>query len=728
MLISLCLFSILLLINACTDLSSVKNQINPENSLTFENGSTLSNRLFGTWSTPELISQQLSDTASLSSEITSSVALSNNSNGFLAWSIEETTAIGVSVFSEVFSRDINSKWINNTPAIGITQSPPKKATIAVQTSNGNAIAVWQEADAIYSSFFTLAFGWNLPVLHGQGNKFFVSKNINNNLLLIWQNETQSSTLLNASFNDAQTGWTNKFSLTLDGKIAHTVSSPVKLENGSFLFSWIEDTSGILSLRSARLDPALGWTMPIVLSDNNVDNIDLLELAIDVNTNSAKLFYQTRWQSNPYGIFVSDYQFNLGFDENWSAATHFFDPNINATPSTHLEFSVAYNAAAKNNITIIWTSDVEDGVNQYHSVKISRYNSDIGWSEPMVIATPLFRFPFASPPQTETNNYNASPRITLNTNGQMHATWIEVLSNIEQIKSTSLSLDETWSNVEIITTNDRFASTQNLSISNNIQNEAQILWVQKFSGANGVGYELYTSNKEGSGIIDQPIIFHPMHPKPNFHISSTDNCFACHSETGIVINVDHGEVIGTCADCHNNAVAIGQSPSHILTTNACVACHSTSGWVPAIVVDHSEVIGSCASCHNGIIASGQSLAHISTTDLCEACHSTTMWAPVIRVDHAELIGACDDCHNGIIAIGRHVAHIPVSNICDACHVTTSFVPFTVDHNEVVGTCESCHSLAPATHTAVGVISQCDTCHSTVTWLNPTMPLPQSTLVP
>jgi len=224
-------------------------------------------------------------------------------------------------------------------------------------------------------------------------------------------------------------------------------------------------------------------------------------------------------------------------------------------------------------------------------------------------------------------------------------------------------------------------------------------------------------------------------KPTTHINSSDNCDACHATAPTpwapvaASSVDHNEVIGTCASCHDGATAIGKSTTHMSTTDVCEACHAPgpTPWTPVAPadVDHDQVLGTCASCHNNVTAIGKGTNHINTSDNCDACHAPapTPWAPLApsSVDHNEVIGTCESCHDGVIATGKGTTHINSTNNCAACHAPaptpwTSVI--TVDHNEVLGTCSVCHDGVTATGKPADHIqttAECNACHSSFAWL-------------
>jgi len=212
-----------------------------------------------------------------------------------------------------------------------------------------------------------------------------------------------------------------------------------------------------------------------------------------------------------------------------------------------------------------------------------------------------------------------------------------------------------------------------------------------------------------------------------HIATNDLCDACHQPGPTpwapvaASAVDHAAVIGACVSCHDNVIAPGKPATHIATNDLCDACHQPgpTPWalVAASAVDHAAVIGTCVSCHNNTNASGKPASHIASSDLCDACHQPgpTPWGPLAAsaVDHTQVIGSCISCHNNSIAPGKSASHIATTDVCDACHQPgpTPWTPVSasaVDHNEVLGLCSSCHNL-PNGHCAIAAGQDCSDCH-------------------
>ena len=131
----------------------------------------------------------------------------------------------------------------------------------------------------------------------------------------------------------------------------------------------------------------------------------------------------------------------------------------------------------------------------------------------------------------------------------------------------------------------------------------------------------------------------------------------------------------CAGCHTQASRVQastQPAQHVLSSERCDACHQTDTWVPVVRVDHLEVFGTCASCHDGRIAMGKPFDHFPANEQCDSCHWTTAFAPAL-FDHVGIVSNCVSCHDGIQAMGKPFNHIPATNVCEDCHNTISFGP-------------------------------------------------------
>lgn len=730
----LCVFSLVLVIS-CSETLQTSHQQSQETYQSPNGSGSVKPRLFGLWSSPDLISNHAAPAPGYGAAASAVSSLANANNGFISWRVDaEAGQLGA---TETFSKNVDGVWISNSPtslatdpAIVVDKQIP---VTSVNSLSGEAVAAWVENGFVYTSFFTPDFGWGQTVLQGQGDNIQLSANISNQVLMLWRSFDQSNTVLNARYFDFSFGWGQQFALVRNASITKTATSPVRLSNGSYLFSWVEESAGIAALKSARLDTNLGWTSPRSIMNGNVSDISRIDLVASAGL--TKLFYQKNISFNANEvvreIFSVDYQFNLGFDESWGASDRFVGTNQTSDSSAIYEFKLIHSegngSSVNTGIAALWISDLDDGANQYQAVKFSQFDIEAGWSDPVVIATPLYRYSLLSPPPAENSNRVYSLRGTLSSTGNVHASWIELTSSSQQIRTVNTGVNQQWGSVEIVSiasaTN---VALQDLNLVSNVYGDAQIVWIEENKNANETQFNLFTSAKAGVNRTDPSMPpppsspLDPAQPKPDFHIPSSDFCSACHFPDGSML-VDHAEVIGSCGSCHNGTIATGKVSTHIATSDMCDACHGVFGWIPVITVDHTELIGTCESCHNGILASGKTATHIIATDVCEACHSAVIWVPVISVDHSQVLGGCQSCHNGIVASGKSLLHIPTTDLCDACHSHTVWIPVAVDHNEVLGTCESCHS-SPLTHVNVGVTNGCDGCHSTATWLSPTNPLP------
>jgi hypothetical protein len=167
-----------------------------------------------------------------------------------------------------------------------------------------------------------------------------------------------------------------------------------------------------------------------------------------------------------------------------------------------------------------------------------------------------------------------------------------------------------------------------------------------------------------------------------------------------------------------APATTAKPSnHIPTSNACSSCHISAAWLPVARVDHTQVKGTCASCHNGVIALGKRSSHVATTASCDSCHTTNAWTPA-RFDHAAVAPhTCITCHDSVHAVGKPRNHIPTSQQCDACHNSLAWMPVRLDHSTLTTACATCHNNAGAVGKPAGhMVTQrdCATCHTYPDW--------------
>ena len=146
-----------------------------------------------------------------------------------------------------------------------------------------------------------------------------------------------------------------------------------------------------------------------------------------------------------------------------------------------------------------------------------------------------------------------------------------------------------------------------------------------------------------------------------------SCASCHSS---------GVFSGTplkCNGCHRQGSRIAatyQPARHILVTQQCESCHSSQSWSPVLRVDHTEVVGTCASCHNNRIVNGKPSNHLPTSDMCEDCHRSVAWTLVL-FDHSQALANCSSCHDGIRATGKHAQHLQTNAECDSCHNTVAW---------------------------------------------------------
>lgn len=226
--------------------------------------------------------------------------------------------------------------------------------------------------------------------------------------------------------------------------------------------------------------------------------------------------------------------------------------------------------------------------------------------------------------------------------------------------------------------------------------------------------------------------------PAQHVPSRQACDACHgTSTFVGARFRHlGIAPGTCASCHNGALASGKPGGHLPTSASCDSCHRSTAWSPATGFNHAGVVsGSCQGCHNGSRASGKPASHVPYTAVpvlaaaaCDSCHRAGFrsWTPASVHASANLTTGCATCHTGAYpgATGKpaNATHATVTGNCEGCHKSTAtWGGARVDHASFgpATNCSSCHNGSgatgkPGTHIPTGAAT-CYACHGTTAWV-------------
>ena len=738
-----CLFLVLIVITFTLSCSKTtpQNHHNVESALAFESKQSITARLFGQWSVPEVIASTTTITNSSNFyDAKISSTLDDDSQQVIAWSIHEDPAINNALQNyqtEQFTKNISGTWTGKS-STGQDQLP----SFSTDQKTGVTVAAWIENESIYSNRYIPNIGWDVAILHGTGEDLRLSKMSNDSLLLLWNSRELNNThKITASYFDPINGWSQQFGLNTSssieyssygGFIKHVMATPIQLSDGSFLISWSQMTPGSKeALKSARFNVKLGWSTPLTITSYD-DYFNHIELVFDRNNDVAKLIYLDTLPEKPLGIVISNFHLNQGFNETWEPAISLPNQTMIEDKIHHSEFQLVSMENGSNNISIVWLGSIEDTINRYSAIQVSHFDGIDSWSTPELISTPLFVFPLSTPKMHPLPSMSHL-KVSSNSQGEIYVAWSEFKNNVSQLKTTHMDTNQNWGTTEVIDTINKVDNYPNVpitltlyddvSITSNSNNEANISWIRfinTFESEIPDTLTLYTSTKAVSPIANPTIPFDTTQEKIANHIDSTQNCLACHV-SNTVVKVNHIEVIGTCSDCHDGVIALGKSLAHFSSTDQCDACHAEQMWEPAITVDHDQVIGSCSSCHlGGPIFPVNPVAHIQSTEACGACHSTITWLPAIAVDHTQVIGSCINCHDNVITAGMPAYHIPTTTLCVTCHNTTKFkaVPSAnVDHDQVIGSCSICHvgvtfPTMPFDH--IQSTKVCEACHSTISW--------------
>jgi len=207
-------------------------------------------------------------------------------------------------------------------------------------------------------------------------------------------------------------------------------------------------------------------------------------------------------------------------------------------------------------------------------------------------------------------------------------------------------------------------------------------------------------------------------KPLNHIKSSNDCRICHESQAWkpLRDVNHSALSDIACDaCHNQEIARGREQgTHIHTTTDCEACHSrfSSNWRVSRI-DHDQVLGLCADCHNNVTARGPGHIHVPIIQSCDSCHGVDSWGGVHYSHEHNGTMRCTACHDGVQLAGKPINHVKSSDECEHCHdsdISWNLVR-QFDHGDIVAPCRECHQL-PAGHVMTG--DDCEICHQTMAW--------------
>ncbi|MDH5543956.1 MAG: hypothetical protein OEZ43_00095 [Gammaproteobacteria bacterium] len=725
------------------------NQKESENN-SLESRAKIRARTIESWTIPELIG-----TASLQNAATGffhgpMVSTSANGSTFVRWrthtDLNPFTGQYMGGVTAVLTKGSFGAWQPESPVPPLQQSFSTLPDIVTDNVSGQAYAVWVQNQSIYASVYSAVTRWSQPVLLGQGKQAWIVRNAQGGAAAMWVRETGiNQFVIEAKRYQTSNIWSQVFTLTRNGSFVSS-TRPQMDASGQILLAWQEEISASRGIYSATLS-SFGWSNVIVARPPMPLGSELiagLELVTSGQPGMAQMVVHVTDAISGDGLFAYDFQQSF-----WSTGQN-IDDNLFNNDRTQLEpFALASNA--RGDAVVAWVEEQRDNINTYSLIYVSRYIPMQGWTPPEAVSAPVFRGPIGTAPGNQIPTYLNSLDAVVDSVGEMTLAWVENSPQTSELFTAHFMANTGWNVPELVTTYPGpvvVAEEPDLALRGN---SPVITWRKANRTAQAVLYEMFFAGKLGGpGSIITPSPINPTQPKPPGHIASTNQCNACHFQTGSVI-VDHTQVIGPCESCHFKSV------SHLPTTSFCASCHMTTAWVPAIKVDHAQVVGTCESCHNGVLATGKSAFHIPSSNQCAQCHSTLNWfttttqpgtpvgvitpttprpanhipatnqcfschiggSPTVQVvDHSQVIGSCSSCHNNFVAMGKSIAHLQTTDVCEACHSTTMWIPAIMfDHNQALGSCFQCHNGVTSTGKSPNHIAssnQCEQCHTVQAW--------------
>ncbi|MGQ7273870.1 Ig-like domain-containing protein [Marinobacter sp. V034] len=349
----------------------------------------------------------------------------------------------------------DSVWSSRyTPGSGWSQAEAIETSNTVEAnypqiaidSDGNALAVWEQADSgghsesIGTNRYTTGVGWGVAQSIGAGTALFASDpqiafDTDGNAMAVWAEFDGTSTGVLSSRYIAGSGW-NSVTEAVDTSGTEDARSPqiVMDANGDVLAVWEQYDGTRHNIWSNRYTVGTGWGMAAErVEASSTEDSREPRIAIDAAGNAI-----TVWQQNDgshYNIRSSRHVKGSG----WSAAENIETGN-GAAEKPQIAMDINGNAL------VVWVQS--DGTRSY--IWSNRYTASVGWGVAETI---------------EANNAGSalSPQIAIDADGNALAVWHQGLGGYS-IWSNRYTVGNGWkATAETIETNGGYASNSQIAI-------------------------------------------------------------------------------------------------------------------------------------------------------------------------------------------------------------------------------------------------------------------------
>jgi hypothetical protein len=322
--------------------------------------------------------------------------------------------------------------------------------------NGEAVAVWQQADGIRDSIwanrFTPTAGWGVAELieaDNEGNAFRpqVAVDPNGNAVTVWHQSDGTRFNIWANRFTPTTGWGAAELIETDN--AGDASSPqVAVDpNGNAVAVWHQSDGTRTNIWANRFTPSAGWGAAEPIETDNAGGASSAQVAVDPNGNAVAVWHQS--DGTRFNIWANRFTPTAG----WGAAE--LIETDNAGTAMFPQVAVDPNG----NAIVVWYQS--DGTR--FNIWANRFTPTTGWGPAELI-------------ETDNAGDASSPQVAVDPNGNAVAVWYQSDGTRTNIWANRFTPTASWGPAELIET-DGAANASWAQVALDPNGNAVAVWTQ-----------------------------------------------------------------------------------------------------------------------------------------------------------------------------------------------------------------------------------------------------------
>jgi hypothetical protein len=246
-------------------------------------------------------------------------------------------------------------------------------------ANGNALSVWQQFDGtryrVWANRYTPGSGWGTPasIQSGTGDVYgeqWVAMDANGNAIAVWQEADGTRSRIWANRYTVGTGW--GIAVQIDTNDTHDAYSPriAVHSNGDALVVWDQSNGALAQIWANRHVAGGGWGTAVQIDTNNIGDALNPTIAMDSSGNAAAVWTQS--DGTRKNIWANRYTAGTG----WGTAALIETNNTGHARDADVAFDGNGNAIA------VWSQD--DGTR--FNIWANRHVAGTGWGTAVLIET------------------------------------------------------------------------------------------------------------------------------------------------------------------------------------------------------------------------------------------------------------------------------------------------------------------------------------------------------